>query len=168
MINHASTRNARTTFAVGIDPGDSTGLVVLRGDGFRVHAEQGPPAILDDFTTRFAFLRNPGNDVLVACERFVVTRDTARHSSQPTAQRVIGVVAMLCRTNGWPLHLQSPSEAKRLVNNALLRDLKLHLRGRDVDRPDANDVNDAQRHALTVLAFHRASLFDALLHSTMM
>jgi hypothetical protein len=159
-------RNPLTTFVVGVDPGDSTGLVIIRGDGFRLHYEQGPPQILDDFTVRFAFLLHPGHDVLVACERFVVTVDTAKHSAQPTAQQTIGVVARLCRLNVWPLYLQSPSDVKSLIPNALLRDLRLYLRGRDVDARDANDVNDAQRHALAALAYHRASMFDRLIPDT--
>lgn len=158
-----TSRDARTTFAVGIDPGDSTGLAIVRGDGFRLHYEQGPPSILDDFEVRFAFLRSPGYDVLIACERFVVTANTARHSAQPIAQQVVGVVARLCRLNDWPLYMQSPFQVKKLVRNSLLADLGLLLRGQDVDQPDANDVNDAQRHALGVLAFHRASLFSNLI-----
>jgi hypothetical protein len=161
-------RNPITTFAVGVDPGDSTGLAIIRGDGFRLHVEQGPPFILDDFTVRFAFLLHPDADVLVACERFVVTVDTAKHSAQPTAQQTIGVVARLCRLNDWPLYMQAPSDVKALVTNALLTELGLKLRGRDVGRPDANDANDAQRHALAVLAHHRASMFDRLLPSTTM
>jgi hypothetical protein len=161
-------RSPLTTFAVGIDPGSSTGLAIIRGDGFRPHYEQGPPSILDDFTVRFAFLTHPGHDVLVACERFVVTVDTARHSSQPVAQQTIGVVARLCRLNDWPLHMQAPSDVKALVSNSLLRDVGLWLRGRDVGQRDADDANDATRHALAVLAHHRASLFDRLLPDTTM
>lgn len=156
-------RNPRTVFAVGVDGGDSTGLSVIRGDGLRIHGEQGPPSILDDFTVRFAFLSHPGYDVLVACERFVVTVETAKRSAQPTAQQVVGVVRQLCRLNDWPLYLQTPADAKTIVPNSLLTDLGLKLRGRDVGRHDADDANDATRHALLVLAHHRASVFDALL-----
>lgn len=157
-------RNHRTTFAVGIDPGTSTGLAIIRGDGLRIHGEQGPPSILDDFTHRFPFLLYPGMDVLLACERFVVTVDTAKHSAQPTAQEVIGVVARLGRLNNWRLYMQTPADAKAIAPNSLLVDLGLKLTGKDVERPDANDANDATRHALLVLAHHRASVFDSLLH----
>lgn len=156
-------RRHLTTFAVGIDPGDSTGLSIIRGDGLRVHAEQGPPAILDDFIDRFPFLLHPGMDVLLACERFVVTVNTAKHSAQPTAQQVIGVVARLARLNNWHLHLQTPADAKALAPNSLLTDLGLKLSGKDVEQPDANDANDSTRHALLVLARHRASVFDELM-----
>jgi hypothetical protein len=40
------------------------------------------------------------------------------------------------------------------------------LRGSDVDQHDANDVNDAQRHALLLLAQRRASMFDKILLNT--
>jgi hypothetical protein len=163
-----SGRDALTTFAVGIDPGTSTGLAIVRGDGFRLHVEQGPPQLLDDFPVRFPFLYYPGTDVLVGCERFVVTRDTARHSAQPAALGVIGVVERICRLADWPLYLQTPYQVKRLVSQATLRDVGLYVRGRDVERADANDANDALRHALAVLAFHRATLFDEILSNTTM
>ena len=160
-------RNPLTTFIVGVDPGDSTGFAVIRGDGFRVHVAQGPPHVLDDFTERFRFLTYPGIDVLVACERFVVTIETARHSSQPTALQVTGVVQLIARTHDWPFYLQTPADAKKLVPNFLLRDLGLYVTPRDVERPDANDANDAVRHALLCLAQRRASAFDVLTRDTM-
>jgi hypothetical protein len=161
-------RNARTTFAVGIDPGNSTGLAIIRGDGFRLHAEQGPPSILDEFALRFSFLTHPGHDVLVGCERFTITADTVKHTAQPTALETIGVVKQLCRLNDWPLYLQQPANAKRLISNGMLRKLKLFVSARDVERADADDANDATRHALLVLAHHRASLFDSMLLYTTM
>lgn len=150
-------------FVVGVDPGLSTGLAVIRGDGWRVHGEQGPPSILDDFMIRFHFLTR--HEVLVGCEPFVVTTETAKHSAQTAALEVIGVVKQLCRMNGWPLYLQPPSVTKPTVPNALLTDLGLRLRGRDVGSDDADDANDATRQALTVLAHHRAGMFDGLLRS---
>lgn len=157
----------RTTYVVGVDPGPSTGLVVLRGDGFRMHVQQGTPSqVVDDLALRFPFLCVPSSDVLVGCERYVQTGGPTPMSSQPVPQRVIGVVETVARVHGWAFHLQSPSDAKSLVPNSLLRDLGLWTTGRDVERRDADDANDATRHALTVLAHHRASLFDRLLRGT--
>lgn len=154
---------ARTTFAVGIDPGVSTGLAIIRGDGFRMHVQQGTPSqILDDFTIRFPFLTLPSSDVLVACERFV--QDTTNHkSAQPIPLQVIGIVGQMCRLNSWQLYLQGPADVKAFVNNALLRDTGLWVTARDVEQHDANDANDAVRHALTVLAHRRASMFEHIL-----
>lgn len=161
------TRNPRTTFVVGVDPGESTGLAVVRGDGFRVHVQQGSPSVvLDDFTTRFPFLTQRGYDVLVGCERYVVTAETARRSAQPVPLQVVGVVAQLARLNGWPFYLQSPSDVKTLVDNAFLRRAGLWATPRDVERRDADDANDALRHALAALAHHRASLFERIFLSS--
>lgn len=161
------TRDARTTFAVGVDPGVSTGLVILRGDGLKVHARQGSPELtLDDFAVRFSFLRSVGFDVLVGCERYVdLGGPTGRgaRTTQPVTQRVVGLVEQLARLNGWPCYLQSPSDVKALVDDALLRAVDLWTTPRDVECRDAHDVNDAMRHALAVLAHHRASLFDRIL-----
>lgn len=158
---------ARTTFAVGVDPGVSTGLAIVRGDGFRAHVQQGTPSVvLDDFSLRFPFLCTGGTDVLVGCEQFVVTEQTARNSAQPVPLQVIGIVQQLARLHDWTLRLQSPSSAKKLVTNELLRATGLWTTASDVGQHDANDANDATRHALTILASHRASLFDALLLRT--
>jgi hypothetical protein len=159
VVNH----RARTTYALGVDPGSSTGLTVLRGDGRRLHVQQGTPSqVLDDLALRLPFLCLPGTDVLVGCERYV-SDQTNHRSAQPVPLQVIGVVDQLARLHGWSFHLQAPADAKKLVPNALLRDLGLWTTAAEVERRDANDANDATRHALTVLAHRRASLFDHIL-----
>lgn len=160
---------ARTTFAIGVDPGPSTGLVILRGDGFKLHVQQGTPSqVLDDFALRFPFLCTTLNTVLVGCERYVDSSGGAgpRRSAQPVPLQVIGVVAQLARLHQWTFRLQAPADVKALVNNATLHELGLWTTASEVERRDANDVNDAMRHALGVLAFHRASLFDRILTGT--
>lgn len=162
-MNLSVSYRARTTYVVGVDPGVSTGLFVLRGDGFVLHRQQGTPSqVLDDLPLRFPFLCEPSGDVLVGCERFV--QDQSNHrTAQPVPLQVIGVVEQLARTYGWRMHLQAPADAKTLAPSSLLRDLGLWTTPSQVERRDANDVNDAARHALTALAHHRASLFDRLL-----
>lgn len=161
---------ARTTYALGVDPGASTGLCVLRGDGVRLHVQQGTPSqVLDDLTLRLPFLVQVGVDVLVGCERYQDPGGGApgqRRTAQPAAQQAIGVVAQLARFHGWLFRLQAPADAKALVSSSMLRTLGLWATARDVERRDANDANDATRHALTVLAHHRASLFDRILTRT--
>jgi hypothetical protein len=130
------------------------------------HYEQGPPSILYDFNDRFPFLRHPGMDVLVGCERFVTPPGATKRSAQPVAQQVVGVVEQIAVINGWKLRLQAPADAKALINDALLQLLRLWRVGRDVGCRDANDVNDASRHALTLLAQFRASMFATLLGDT--
>jgi hypothetical protein len=165
-VNLSQSYRARTTYALGVDPGVSTGLTVLRGDGVRLHVQQGTPSqVLDDLALRFPFLCHDGVDVLVGCERFVQSSGPGApvRTTQPVPLQVIGVVETLARLHGWLFRLQAPADAKALVNDATLRALGLWATGRDVERHDANDANDATRHALTVLAHHRASLFDRML-----
>lgn len=153
----------RTTYALGVDPGPSTGLLVLRGDGLVIHRQQGTPSqVLDDLPLRLSFLCVPSTDVLVGCERYVQDQSTHR-TTQPVPLQVTGVVEQLARTYGWLLRLQAPGDAKTLAPNSLLRDLGVWSTATQVEQRDADDVNDAARHALLVLATHRASLFDALL-----
>lgn len=169
LTNHVTAntrRDALTTYVIGIDPGVSTGLVIIRGDGFKMHAQQGTPSqTLDDFTIRFPFLVAIGITVLVACERFVVTDQTAKRSAQPVPMQVIGVVDQLARTHNWEFRLQAPSDAKAFTNNDSLRRMNLYTRPHDVEKPDANDVNDAMRHAVLMLAQRRASMYDKILLS---
>jgi hypothetical protein len=160
---------ARTTYAVGVDPGPSTGLSVVRGDGVRLHVQQGTPSqVLDDLALRLPFLCYVGSDVLVGCERFVQSSGPGApvRTFQPVPLQVIGVVETLARLHGWLFRLQSPGDAKALVNNDTLRRLGLWTSATDVERRDADDANDATRHALTVLAHHRATLFDRILTHT--
>lgn len=158
----------RTTYAVGVDPGVSTGLTVLRGDGLKLHTQQGTPSqVLDDLAVRFPFLCGRDVDVLVGCERFVqATGHGPVRSTQPIPLQVVGVVAQLTRLHAWKLYLQAPADVKALVPNSLLRDTGLWTTPRDVEQRDADDANDATRHALAVLAHHRASLFDLILTSS--
>lgn len=154
---------ARTTYAVGVDPGPSTGLFVLRGDGFVMHRQQGTPSqVLDDLALRFPFLCVGSTDVLVGCERYV--QDQGNHrSAQPVPLQVIGVVAQLARLHLWSFHLQAPADAKAMFTNSLLRTLQVYTTAAQAEHRDANDVNDAARHALLVLAQRRTSLFDGIL-----
>lgn len=158
-----SDHRARTTFVLGVDPGPSTGLFVLRGDGFVTHRQQGTPSqVLDDLVLRLPFLCANDVDVLVGCERYV--QDQTNHrTAQPVPLQVIGVVAQLARLHAWRFNLQTPADAKSFAPNALLRDLGLWTTPVQVERPDADDVNDAARHALLTLAQRRASLLDRLL-----
>jgi len=167
-VNDDRSFRARTTFAIGVDPGPSTGLAIVRGDGFRVHVQQGTPSqVLDDFALRFPFLCTTLNTVLVGCERYVGGGGGPVHmSAQPVPLQVIGVVDQLARLHQWTFRLQAPADAKALVSDAVLCSTGLWALPSDVERRDAHDANDATRHALTVLAVHRASLFDRILTNT--
>lgn len=159
-------------YIVGLDPGNSTGLHVLRllpehKIAMTVSRYQGPPAealYRLELLVREAALRHGG--ILIAGERYTVTAETGKRSAQPTPLKVLGQAEQLTyQYTNVEFILQTPADAKKLASNERLRDLGFYTHPRDVNCPDANDVNDAARHALLALARRRASIFDELLRT---
>lgn len=163
-----SVSNRGLTWIVGLDPGLSTGLFAVRlnGDNLPVTTirHQGTP---EKMLLRLeSLVRDAGlwqEDVLIAGERFTTTDRTGKRSAQPLPQRVLGAAEQLSYTyTNVEFTLQSPADAKKIAPNEFLRDAGFYSRGDDVGCPDANDVNDAARHALLALARKRASIFDLI------
>ena len=162
-------------YVAGLDPGDSTGLLIIKLDDLlsvntlpTVYTRyQGPPGAalqLLELAVREAALWQ--ENVLIAGERFTVTDKTGKRTAQPTPLKVLGAAEQLSyEYANVEFTLQSPADAKKLAPNDVLRDLGFYTRASDVERPDANDVNDAARHALLGLMRKRASVFDALLRA---
>lgn len=160
----------RLRLVVGLDPGESTGLLALKlvDDLRRVIIAgryQGPPdealaclrRALDD-------AREFDESVILAGERFTTTNKTAKRSAQPTPLKVLGAAELLAASyERVKFTLQSPADAKKLAPNDVLRDFGFYSRASDVGCRDANDVNDAARHALLALLRFRPSVFDDLL-----
>lgn len=153
---------------IGLDPGESTGLLGLRVD--RDHVDvflryQGvPPDALHQLEKVVRDVNVWNEPTLIAAERFTTTDRTGKRSSQPTPQRVLGAAEQLTYAyTNVEFILQQPADAKKLASNDRLRELGFYTRADLVGRPDANDVNDAARHALLALAHRRAAIFDALL-----
>jgi len=152
-------------YVIGVDGGLSTGVAILRDvELFAVYQGPWESALewLDDVATR---LHTRGGDVVVVAERFRSGVGSVRASAQPHAGRVYAAAEDLARRLGVEFAGQGPAEAKRLAPNHVLRRVGLYLRGDQVGCPDANDVNDAIRHAILFLARRRASVFTRLLNS---
>jgi hypothetical protein len=152
-------------YVFGVDPGDSTGIAVLRGVNLFACYQGDPEHALAWLPQLVDLLRSEGHRVAGAVERFVTGGRATGYSAQPTAQRVVGAVETLCHERDVPLDFQSPAEAKRLAPNGLLRAAGLYVKPSQVGQRDANDVNDAVRHALLLTARRYASVFDRLLRS---
>lgn len=164
--------NRELRYVAGLDPGNSTGLHVLRlipeyQTAVTVLRYQGPPAEalhrLESLVREVALWNE---DVLVAGERYTVTAETGKRSAQPTPLKVLGQAEALTYSyTNVEFILQTPADAKKLMSNERLRDVGFYTHPSDVNRPDANDVNDAARHALLALARRKASIFDELLRA---
>jgi sigma54-dependent transcription regulator len=160
-----------TVVVIGVDPGDSAGVAIITDD---MQALVGAPALVKAFQgtagdavtlvelvlARYA----SGNDVTIACERYVNMQTRGRgKTQQPTAQRMIGTLEHLATVAHVRFVLQGPAEAWAIAPVALLRKIEMYQTKDTVDRSDANDANMAIRHALAYMARAHTTLFDALL-----
>lgn len=173
-----SPRDARTTMIIGVDPGDSTGAFIIDlYDHMRhpahltIEASQRYQGHPDDVLRALeneleAALLNQVT-VIMAVERFTVMPNAGRMTQQTVPQQIIGrLEALAVKYEIESFRLQSPGDAKKFCSNAQLRQFNFWSTGKTVNRPDANDVNDAARHAVFALATTRASAYDALLRGS--
>jgi hypothetical protein len=147
---------------IGVDPGDSTGVGIIR-DTELFYAYQGDPGealTLTELTiTRF---NNDDDVVAVACERFVSMSRQAR-THQPTAQRVAGALEHMARTHGCMFRYQGPADAHAIADNEKLKQLGMLQTPGTIGQLDASDANMAVRHALLYLSNTHARLFHDIL-----
>lgn len=160
---------------IGVDPGDSTGAFIIdlyhHGSGpshYTIETSQryqGPPYdVLHLLENELIAALENGVAVIMAVERFTVMPNAGRMTQQTVPQQVIGRLESLAvKYVVESFRLQSPGDAKKFCSNAQLRQFDFWSTGKTVDRPDANDVNDAARHAVLALATTRASAYDELL-----
>jgi hypothetical protein len=146
---------------IGVDPGDSTGVAILK-DMDLFFAFQGDPGDALTFV-ELAIMRVTATDqVAIVCERFVAMSRRAR-THQPTAQRVAGALEHMARTHGCMFRYQGPADAHAVADNEKLKQLGMLQTPGTVGKADANDANMAVRHALLYLSSMHARLFHDIL-----
>lgn len=152
------------TLIVGIDPGKSTGLVVLHGmdkvlvfQGSSTQALHTLRSVLD--------ARTPADPVVdIACERYVLPPGSSRRSPQPEAIEFVGRLEQLLSEYSFTtLTLQMSSDARRLMPDATLRQIGIYTPAAHVHANDANDVNSAARHALLLMMKRHFAQFSMLM-----
>jgi hypothetical protein len=158
-------------YAIGVDPGLSTGIAVIHGPEL-VDVWQGPPDQVSQklITAILTCLDggmpgDTGRMPLIGAERFT-ERPTAHgnyRTVQTDAEHVIGTVKDVAARHTCKLSLQQPAAVKKLIPNTLLHRLGMWVRASDYGWPDADDAHDAIRHALSVTAIHYAATFDQML-----
>lgn len=157
-------------YIIGIDPGDSMGIMMLKIEGkraIREHFLQTDVSTAVNWLEETLYAINKGPEgVLVACERYTVTPETGKRSQQPTALQAIGVIKILVERFNSRFVMMPPGDVKVFAPNTLLKRLGFFTTPKEVGCPDANDVNDAARHATISLARFKASVFDAMLAAT--
>lgn len=154
-----------TVYVVGVDGGLSTGMAEL-GSGARLwYRQSDPDSALTELEERLAWHADTAHvphTVLVAYE---VYRQAGRApmTRQTEAQEVARSVHDLAQRYGFPSVGQTPAEAKKIAPDVFLRRAGLWTLPSEVGQADANDVNDAMRHAVLLLARRHARLYERLL-----
>jgi hypothetical protein len=157
----------RLIYVVGVDPGRSTGVSIMHNhelcDRWQEAWQDAVQRLRSFITDKRA--TEPEAVIIIAVERFISTGHHGPRSHQPTALQAVGAVEGIAFDLDVELVWQSPADAKKLMSNARLRAWGLLATGRDVNQRDANDANDATRHALLLLARRFAVDFERLLNA---
>lgn len=128
---------------LAVDPGETTGLCLLRSDPLELVWSYEAPTWLDVCRRVDETLREHGSKVEVVVERFTITQQTAKNSQQTLPLEIIGQVRLLTMIHTEKqITLQSPADAKRFATNPRLKALELwHVGG-------GGHALDAIRHAV--------------------
>ena len=134
------------TYFIGIDPGLSTGIAVFRNSGL-VDVFQGERSEALRFLRYYEGHRPSSESAYVGCERYTHTTQRV-YTHQPDTPQLIGAVQYLYSDTSVEIHMQSPSDARRVMTDRRIRSLGLWITPKKVEQADADDVRMAVRHAL--------------------
>ena len=106
---------------VGVDPGGTTGFAVYVPQTRTFRSWQAGP---DEITTNLDAIiaAYGGNEILFACERFLIGTNTAKRTRQNDALEIIGTIKNYCKAQkAVVFNLQNAAEAKHLGSRDHLR-----------------------------------------------
>lgn len=155
LVTQAIESNGDTTHViVGADVGRSFGVSVLRvhdplaAANPRLIDVQQRPAVeaLHYIAQLVESWKSSGYHVIIAAERFVNLGGSHRTDMSETPQ-YLGALTRIASELDVPMVKQNTSDAKRAARNDTLRQFNLYTTARQLRQPDANDANDATRHA---------------------
>lgn len=137
---------------IAIDPGLMTGMSLWAWEkGSEPILEWSGEVPYDEYaaTVRSWFGKFP--DLIVICERFVITPETAKKSQAPYSLELIGMLKLIMVDHGQTvddLTFQAPSDAMRMFTNPKLKTLGYWHRG------GAGHALDSIRHGLLYFVKH--------------
>lgn len=126
---------------LGIDPGGTTGVVILQDSQVYYFAEWNIDKVFEGLESWVRQCQN------IAIERFVITPKTATNSRQLDALYVIGAVLYVAQRFHREVKLQSPANAKQAFPNEVLKEMGMF------DKVRGQHARDALRHALLAERF---------------
>ncbi len=133
-----------TRFLLAVDPGPSTGVAWydLENEEFLGAKVMRREEFEDAAETAIAL-----KDIVVVCEKFVITAATAKKVRYNDSIEIIGFLRFLCRRHQRKLIEYSASDAKSFVTNEKLKALKMYTRN--------DHARDATRHLVLYLVRHK-------------
>ena len=136
---------------MGIDPGGTTGIVVLDTDNLEIIASH---EFDQDTTVHYLYsvLVEKWTEYAideVGIERYTIAGRTLARSRQTAALELIGVTRAFCLISKTPMHLQTPADAKNVWSDERMKEVPIAVPGRH--------AKDAARHAL-LLAQRRGTM----------
>lgn len=141
----------RTVLAV--DPGKMSGIAVFRYSSSEPElvysGEHAFDTYADPILNAIRDAERNSSLLEVVCERFTINAQTVKNSQAPYSLEQIGVLKYVLHSNGLNpelIRMQSPSDAKRMFDNAALKKLEYWHRGGE------GHALDAIRHGLLHLA----------------
>lgn len=150
----------RDVYVIGGDPGASTGLRLLGPNATPGPFWQGPAAGAGSVLLGWLRSVPGGSFVRLAFERYSVGAKSPGRRQTSTVEDVTSVARGLAANFGAPFELQDPGTAKQVASNSFLHEHGLWVSAADVGLPDADDANDATRHAVLALMRHHATLYE--------
>ena len=136
-------------WVLSIDPGKATGIALM---SYHPSFDESPKLELsceaseEEFAGRLSdFTGDDWSNLIVACEKFTITVQTAKNSQAPYSLEQIGVLKHICRESGYPVEnifFQSPADAKNMFPNDVLKKIGTWHKGGE------GHANDAIRHGL--------------------
>ncbi len=133
-------------FLLAIDPGLSSGVILLDTTTLDIlYSGEVDYKTLGD-ALHETLPKYAKEDLHIVAERFLITTATAKNSQAPYSLMVLGMLDWLIHHHKHgPVTLQTPADAKSLVDNDLIRSLGLWKTG------GAGHYHDSVRHALLAM-----------------
>jgi hypothetical protein len=154
---------ARDVYVIGVDPGDSVGIRSVGPNGLPGFCWQGAADNAGTVLRDHLLTLPAGAQVVIACERYTQgPRGPVISQHSKTVQGVIAVTRGIATGFGCTFVEQAPAAAKKIAPNSVLRSMGLLATAKQVGQRDANDVNDAARHAVLLLATRFATVYQCM------
>lgn len=156
---------------MGFDPGESFGYAVLdswcpiEDRPAKLYVNQGSANDALGLLHRYHKICASHDHLELRCATERYTQLGGPHrTAQAATPELVGRVKQACSTLDIPLEMQAPGDVKTFANNNVLKKYGLYTFPFELMPPqsDADDANDAMRHAFYLFGMTKPSLYDRI------